>query len=365
MATSLSSDLVEPVFVSALETVKSLRKRCAKIGITANFNLLDDEMSKSKKAKTKPIGGYEVERILDYDTTNFLYLVKWKGWDIQYNTWEPIDHLRSCQHLVDDFRLMLRSLSHSNKIAFKKLIFLHCVIEMLTSPGYEDPILLLKLNEKSPSNYQLEDLVPLKKELKRKCTLLHQCLKENEMKLSRNYDRLLEKVLKDLQINETFESFEKFEEFLAKRKNIFKKLKTLEVNINRILSLEEGFAPIVVENNIDLEVPKDFNYITKCQPGVNVNIDDEPLRYCECEICPSNRKSCCSCIQHSNIYDENGRLKKYGGITIYECNSKCKCLSTCKNRVIQKGRKVSQLHVYFVEFLIKFLSVQACNIQNR
>jgi hypothetical protein len=31
------------------------------------------------------------------------YLVKWKGWDSEYNTWQTIDDLRNAQDLIDEY----------------------------------------------------------------------------------------------------------------------------------------------------------------------------------------------------------------------------------------------------------------------
>jgi len=49
-------------------------------------------------------GEYEVERLLmrKYDEGKFLYLVKWKGWDDEHNSWEPESNLgNSKDHLKD------------------------------------------------------------------------------------------------------------------------------------------------------------------------------------------------------------------------------------------------------------------------
>ena len=44
---------------------------------------------------------YEVERILDKrDNT---YLVKWKGYEEEENTWEPVQHLRNCYQKIKDY----------------------------------------------------------------------------------------------------------------------------------------------------------------------------------------------------------------------------------------------------------------------
>lgn len=49
---------------------------------------------------------YEVEAIVDSKTDeqgNPLYLVKWKNWPPETNTWEPLKHLSTVKSLIKDF----------------------------------------------------------------------------------------------------------------------------------------------------------------------------------------------------------------------------------------------------------------------
>jgi RNase H-like domain found in reverse transcriptase/Reverse transcriptase (RNA-dependent DNA polymerase)/Integrase zinc binding domain/Chromo (CHRromatin Organisation MOdifier) domain/Retroviral aspartyl protease len=50
---------------------------------------------------------YEVERILDteWKDNEIKYLVRWKGYEPNDDTWEPVTNLRNCQHLVRKFHL--------------------------------------------------------------------------------------------------------------------------------------------------------------------------------------------------------------------------------------------------------------------
>ena len=45
---------------------------------------------------------YEVERILAREGQK--YLIRWKGYSTSKNTWEPIENLVNCQHLLRQFR---------------------------------------------------------------------------------------------------------------------------------------------------------------------------------------------------------------------------------------------------------------------
>jgi len=49
---------------------------------------------------------YEVEEIRDKcrgDDGEYLYYVKWKGWESDTNTWEPVEHLEDCKEKLEEF----------------------------------------------------------------------------------------------------------------------------------------------------------------------------------------------------------------------------------------------------------------------
>ena len=60
---------------------------------------------------------YEVERILDKRMAKFRskhkrvpqYLVKWKGYGHEHNTWEPLSNLTHCNEILQAFELLRRS----------------------------------------------------------------------------------------------------------------------------------------------------------------------------------------------------------------------------------------------------------------
>lgn len=331
------------ILIDALESIPALKRKCGKLGIKGHFGYQKTSGEK-KYGKLKPCGQYYVERILDHNTVDHLYLTKWKGFDVEFNSWEPIDHFHSSSDLVFNFRLMERSLSEDNKVAYKKLILLDCLLDEILSAANQDPYLLLKLSRKSVSYYKPEDLTKLKKKLAIRRTPLKKCLMDNETKFRVNYERFLEKTMKDLYIIVAFESIEKLQDVSKHRRRYFKILKFWEEKINHTISQEEGCAPIELENNCDFDSPpNDFTYITKCISGPDVNICEEPIWFCNCDNdCFSNTQTCCPSINDSkHIYNRHGCLKSLKQTTIFECNSKCKCPSTCSNRVIQNGRKVS------------------------
>jgi len=67
-------------------------------------------MSKTKSKKdeggdSSDEGEYVVERVINQRVKNgkLEYLLKWKGYDEDQNTWEPSDHL-DCPDLIEDFK---------------------------------------------------------------------------------------------------------------------------------------------------------------------------------------------------------------------------------------------------------------------
>ncbi|PVD24367.1 hypothetical protein C0Q70_14848 [Pomacea canaliculata] len=100
-------------------------------------------------------------------------------------------------------------------------------------------------------------------------------------------------------------------------------------------------APIVVENDADLEGPPDnFVYINDYRAGEGIEIPQDPIIGCECKNCLDERKSCCAAACGSEFaYYKNKRLRVPQGTPVYECNKRCKCGPECPNRVVQNGRK--------------------------
>ena len=111
-------------------------------------------------------------------------------------------------------------------------------------------------------------------------------------------------------------------------------------------------AYIAVENIVDNEGPPlDFTYTTnnilhKDIPSHLFDIDY--LVGCSCErICTTDT---CDCPRNSGgvfAYDRNGRVRVKPGTPIYECNSRCPCGLSCRNRVLQRGRTVKVSEMQF------------------
>ncbi|KAJ6645282.1 Histone-lysine N-methyltransferase, H3 lysine-9 specific, partial [Pseudolycoriella hygida] len=337
---ALNSD----VQINCLESIPSLIRKCAQFGIVGNFgyettNWFQQEMCVPESSQLA--GQYEVERIIDHDTENHLYLIKWRGYGHEFNTWEPIDHLDGVTNSVKYFRYMEMSLSESNLVAFKKLILFSSILSDLIDPHNEDPYFILKLSGRCALGYKRQDLMALKNVLKTNSQFLARCLIEDQKNVTLDFCRILGNALKKFHIIESFNTFENFQNITILRAQFFKHLKGYEAAINNvILQGEIGSPKIEIENNCDLDLPpNNFTYIVR--NTFTFEVKEAQLCGCHCDDgCVPDTKTCCPVINNAiPMYDKRGCIRNFRKTKIFECNSNCACPSTCCNRVIQKGRK--------------------------
>jgi hypothetical protein len=79
-----------------------------KIHLVFHVSLLEKALDNAELQTTMHLDQeeeYEVEEVLDRQKINgqWKYLIKWRGWDTDQNTWEPIKHLKNCQPLVNQY----------------------------------------------------------------------------------------------------------------------------------------------------------------------------------------------------------------------------------------------------------------------
>jgi hypothetical protein len=126
-----------------------------------------------------------------------------------------------------------------------------------------------------------------------------------------------------------------------KRKwNLLIKLEEWE-NVLNECSPDEPY--ISVENKVDnYGPPVGFVYIAKSIMPSNVDylFDKDYLVGCSCERCTPLTCDCPKNSGGSFAYDRIGRVQFEPGKPIYECNSRCSCSVSCRNRVVQRGRTV-------------------------
>lgn len=252
-----------------------------------------------------------VEKILaqefDANTRRLMFLVKWKGYATEQNTWEPLENLTHCNELLTQF--LAESLGSQVLDALCEKLNISSVVS--------DQYLLdlLKISDLS----ELPDKLYLQQKLLR---LVATPPKERHIhKLEEGKNAIL------------------LYQLVLRREAQQKKLDSWEKSINEIT---EGEAVIKVENNVDLEGPPEgFTYINDNIPTGNIVLSTQPATGCICEECGPKLKECCGKQPHNGFtYRPRGRINVNPGIAIYECNAKCKCGAGCRNRVVQNGRKV-------------------------
>lgn len=129
----------------------------------------------------------------------------------------------------------------------------------------------------------------------------------------------------------------KTKNYKDKKAEIKKALFEWEAHLNSICT---DPAPIVVENDVDLEGPPDnFEYINDYRAGEGIHIPQDPIMGCDCGTCNKTGPCCPHNSGAEFAYYRCKRVMVPQGTPIYECNKRCKCDDKCANRVVQQGRK--------------------------
>ncbi|CAK8689282.1 histone-lysine N-methyltransferase SUV39H2-like [Clavelina lepadiformis] len=236
------------------------------------------KMQTSKKSSNSL---FEVEYIANFKVieSKRYYLVKWVGWPMEANTWEPICNL-SCSSLIQEFHE--EYMMQLDKFMTKKN--LHW--EKLIRPG----------------------------------------------KLCRNITQRMFDMIPN--------NFHFHAEYATKKQKLHVELMAWQKKINSINGQKPLLA---IENEVDLEpFPSNFTWIVNNIPGKGVTLPVDPLLGCNCvDGCGNNldKGGCCPGVHKGRfaygLEDRFIRIKP--GKPIFECNSRCKCGPNCSNRVVQRG----------------------------
>lgn len=249
---------------------------------------------------------YSVENILRYkwESQRHKFLVKWKGYADSTNTWEPITHLENCMDTLVNFL--------SNYFDWDRLTSLMEKVGAFNLPTF---------NKIESSIFHCTWNVDYKLKLQKRVLTL-----QVAVDMKRQVPTLQKQALVIYWM-------------LIKREKQMKSLEMWEKDINTIIG-KLGEAYIQIENKVDFEgPPSNFVYVNKYIAGPNIVIPEEPPIGCSCEECGPKRKGCCG-KETQFAYSKTGRIIVKLGTPIYECNKMCKCDLNCRNRVVQKLRKV-------------------------
>ncbi|KAJ8920550.1 hypothetical protein NQ315_005419 [Exocentrus adspersus] len=254
---------------------------------------------------------YVVEKILaqelDPATREHMFLVKWKGYSVEHNTWEPLEHLTHCTLMLTQFLAETLGSQVLDKLCER--------LNVSSSVSDQDLLEILKIHDLR----LLPDKLTLQQKLLRVVATPPQ-------------ERHIHKLEEGKRAILTYQ-------LVLKREEQLKKLKDWEDMINE-KSKEE--AAITVENTVDLEcLPEGFIYINEYVATDDIVIPDNPEVGCDCDECGPKLKMCCGRQPYNGFTFKKGlRVNVNPGTPIYECNKLCKCGPGCRNRVVQNGRKI-------------------------
>ncbi|XP_018314015.1 histone-lysine N-methyltransferase SUV39H1 [Mycetomoellerius zeteki] len=284
--------------------------------------LLAPTLVTSNKKKMKDC---EVEKILQKreHRGQIHYLIKWKNWDVNHNSWEPSQNL-DCDELIFKFEKEREELitQFKTKMKFDPQDF-HVHIFLAQHYETNNKTIIDAINDATiaiagDSTY----------------TAIRYYLNQNKHDIGLE-ENIKEKILFMLLLELRCEQLKSLEEWQTKMNEI-----------------TEGKPMIKVENLVDLQnLPRDFCYIDEYLSGPGVDIPDNPPIGCKCKgTCGTSKKSDCCFAQNNDIvkslpYTSARRLRLKEGNPIYECNELCACDETCPNRVVQLGTE-AQLCIF-------------------
>lgn len=111
------------------------------------------------------------------------------------------------------------------------------------------------------------------------------------------------------------------------------------LNKRSVYEIKNLKAKVTVVNEIDSDLPTNFVYIDDLKYTSPVQPPDPNfLPGCQCQ--KAHGEDCSMGCHDTIAYDNHGRLIINQGTAIYECNTACDCDKNCKNRVVQRGRKM-------------------------
>ncbi|XP_059621919.1 histone-lysine N-methyltransferase Su(var)3-9-like isoform X1 [Phlebotomus argentipes] len=265
------------------------------------------------RKKTHEKSSYAVEAIRRINVIGKVphFHIKWIGYSEKVNTWEPLDHVRSCSVFEEWMDAELSVKKDVIEVVVKE-IQESAETEETKEPKKETIMVkLAKYDGPLLDSYLL-------------LLALYRLTGTRDARLTRHMTAV---VRRQLELRSLF----------GQRQEQLRALREWEDELNRA----DPSRGIYVENEVDLEMPPtDFHYVNKCFAGANITIPDDPLIGCECEDGCNGRTKCCGKMSGSSLFAyQKKRLRLPEGVPIYECNRRCRCGEECHNRVIQNGRK--------------------------
>ncbi|KAL8594044.1 hypothetical protein ACOMHN_016423 [Nucella lapillus] len=255
------------------------------------------------------------------------YLIKWEGWSHFHNSWEPAENLH-CPSVIADYLAL-----YAKRRA--KLPAKRSVPQVWESAQVAKRRKVDEIFHKLWCSPLSADLSPL------------QLLTLHGRSGGGGRRRVVHKGLVSSQDPSVRPTFRAAPNYSSKKRKVYR-VKQGEIRAalqdwqRRLNAISTDPAPILVENDVDLEgPPENFEYINDYRAGDGIHIPQDPIIGCQCLNCFDEKKSCCGTACGSEFaYYRWKRLRVPRGTPIYECNKRCRCGPDCPNRVVQVGRKV-------------------------
>nr|CAJ18349.1 putative H3K9 methyltransferase [Forficula auricularia] len=263
------------------------------------------------KRKKREDDEYLVDYIVDDRLNNNIreYLIKWRNWDDEFNSWEPEEHLNNCKTKIKSYHAHKEKAEMYEKLRSQYLDNTPQAINAMIKKLQINGKLIFR---KRPSSQTInQKLLNLFNEKQRAVNIPKIDTLKNEILIEYIYKKQIE---------------------------MNKKLNSWIDSIPTANGTKKG--SITIENEVDIEFPpENFTYTNHYMEGNGVIISNDPPIGCICKTICSNTQCYC-CTQSKPAYNADGCIIVRFGTPIYECNKKCACPSTCLNRVVQKGTNV-------------------------
>ncbi|CAG7819800.1 unnamed protein product [Allacma fusca] len=324
-----------------------LKSKSLSVPMESTANDSSDSSSSDKGQRSPsplvPEDQYEVEKVCNYvkDESGEMYLVKWKNWEEEFNTWEPPRNLVNCDSALLEFYLA-RKKEYDSIINESEYVITDTGKKRRKGPR----IYIQVPPDPRPYEVQVQEFFEVHGELTK--AELEECMKkvggkkkfDNRGwtgKLSKTLHEGIDGKLSEESLSSVRKQLAEFE-YMRRRNEHNRILKEWQEHINNV---SNGKPKITIENEVDWAgPPENFVYINDYVTSADISIPDDPPVGCNCSNgCYDNRLGCCAAAFGAKFaYSQAGRLRVPVGTPIYECNRKCKCDSSCPNRVVQDGQ---------------------------
>uniref|UniRef100_A0A2M4A912 Putative histone-lysine n-methyltransferase n=1 Tax=Anopheles triannulatus TaxID=58253 RepID=A0A2M4A912_9DIPT len=271
---------------------------------------------KKSHKKASSVEEYEVESIVDIQIVQSdpYFLIKWKGYDASHDTWEPLEHLRSCNMLNDFLEKQLDLVRDVVTEIEKEIEECDEYLQVLRShqSGLKTVYEIFTEYEQYDWSQVCADLIVVAK------------LKMNKSHRKNIWQRIVQAKCWELSFNKRHQQLLLLQRF------------------ERLINSQEPTCKVIVINDQDLdEPPSNFTYLRTNIATEGIAIPNDPPYGCTCNPCNWRADSCCGKMAGGRFAYSSGkrRLALKPGAPIYECNKRCSCGPECPNRVVQHGSR--------------------------